>query len=93
MNPKSEVNLEPCDHVLWLGQLVNLTTSGTYFIGFKNMNNNLGYCNLGIGIDDIIKLLLDLRVKQSRQILVVFWLIYQKRIYVELCWLILPQHF
>lgn len=46
MNPKVEVNLE---YPIWL---VNLTTSETSFIGFKNMNNNLGYSNLDIG-DDI----------------------------------------
>ena len=33
---------------------VNLTTSGTYFVGFKNMSNNLGYCSLGIESYDII---------------------------------------
>ena len=54
MDPKSEINLEFYDHVLWLGQLVNLTTSGTHFVGFKNMSNNLGYCSLGIESYDII---------------------------------------
>lgn len=42
MNPKTEGNLK---HTIWL---VNLTTSETSFIGFKNRNNNLGNGNDGI---------------------------------------------